>query len=107
MKKRIGALRYVATIERPAKSPADGGRVGLPETIVPVWRCSRETPRGTEAIVAQQVVPMLTHVLEGWNPGETVSHRDYVKIEGRLFNIEFIDDSEPGWLRLLCVERGQ
>jgi hypothetical protein len=105
--KRIGELRYVATIKRPTKNPSDGGRVGQPETIVPIWRCSRETPRGAQAVVAQQIVPLLTHVCEGWSTGKKVSHKDYLEIEGRRFNIEFIDDSKPGWLRLLCVEEGQ
>lgn len=104
---RSGAMREIGTIKRPAKKPSDGGREGEPEVICQDWFFGFAKSSGREMNVALQIVPLATHVLEGWDCGKPVSSKDYVEWNGVRLNVEFVDDKHPPKLSLTCIEQAQ
>lgn len=105
---RAGEMRHVVTVMRPTKALDDRGQLqGKDETIIQHWPCSIEALSGNKAAQARTLVPTVTHQLEGYgNPAKPLKPKDYVTVNGRRLDIEFINDKRMNGveLSLLCTE---
>lgn len=100
-------MLYVADICRPVKEPSGGGREGRPGVLLRDWPCSVISSGGREVVIAQQVNPLVTHVVKGINPGCEITSQDYLLIDGRRLEVEFVDKT-TGYgavITLRCIEQ--
>lgn len=100
-------MAYFADILRPTKSPTDGGREGKPEVLGSKWPCSVVSGGGREVVIAQQISPLVTHVVKGMHPGCNITPLDYLIVDGKRLDVEFVDATANygAVVTLRCIEK--
>lgn len=103
----MNGMIYHADIKRPSKAPSAGGREGMPDMVIPEWPCSIVSSGGREVVIAQQVNPLITHVAIGINPGKEITAQDYLEVDGRRLNVDFVDRTANygAKIKIRCIEQ--